>query len=49
MYGFPYCVVLILGKLPDLSMASFDSAKNPDLSMTSFDSVKNAWEYPPCH
>ncbi|OEL38817.1 F-box only protein 13 [Dichanthelium oligosanthes] len=28
MYGSPYRVVLILGELPDLSMASFDSTKN---------------------
>lgn len=28
MYGSPYHVVLILGELPDLSMAVFDSSKN---------------------
>ncbi|RLN36205.1 F-box only protein 13-like [Panicum miliaceum] len=28
MYGSPYRVVLILGELPDLSMASFDSTKD---------------------
>ncbi|EMS62761.1 hypothetical protein TRIUR3_22978 [Triticum urartu] len=28
MYGSPYRVVLILGELPHLSMAVFDSSKN---------------------
>ncbi|CAL5085625.1 unnamed protein product [Urochloa decumbens] len=28
MYGSPYRVVLIMGELPDLSMATFDSTKN---------------------